>query len=312
VKQRTRGRGERGIGLALGSGGARGLAHIGVVTELAHHGIPIQAIAGTSSGALVGAMYAAGQIENFERHMRGFQWSDVLALFDPVWPRAGLISGARLLDTLAGPLGDWRIEDLPIPYAAVCVDLVTGEEVWIRSGRVIDAIRASVSVPGIFVPYCDGRRVLVDGALRNPVPVSALRALGCDVTVAVNLQARAVRELPQSPQTSGFSAVSEAIPERRRLWRRLRRSTSEEETLPNLMHILTASMSVIANELAHHRLAHERVDVRIEPDLRGMRAHEFQKASDAIEAGRHAARGVLAQIERTRRRSRFLQQVLGG
>jgi NTE family protein len=302
-----------GIGLALGGGGARGLAHVGVVNELAHQGIPIRAIAGTSSGALVGAMYAAGQIENFERRMRSFQWSDVIALFDPVWPRSGLISGNRILDTIAGPLGDWRIEDLPIPFAAVCVDLMTGEEVWIRSGRVIDAIRASISIPGIFIPRVEGKQVLVDGVLRNPVPVSTVRALGCDVTVAVNLQSRIVPELPSVAVTSRIAAPLPEPPQERRgrLWRRGRRgaNASAEEPMPNILEILTASMSVLSAELAQHRLARESADVRIEPDLGGIRTHEFHRAAEAIEAGRRAAIDALPGIERARRRRRLLRKL---
>jgi NTE family protein len=306
-------RGERSIGLALGAGGARGLAHVGVLNELAQQGIPIRAIAGTSSGALVGAMYAAGQIENFERRMRSFQWSDVLALFDPVWPRSGLIAGGRLLDLLASSLGDWRIEDLPIPFAAVSVDLVTGEEVWIRSGRVVDAIRASISIPGIFVPRSSGKQLLVDGALRNPVPVSALRALGCDIAIAVNLQSRAVPELAvRAPPGRGAPAAPEESEERRgRAWWRARRTASatEEDPLPNVLEILTASMSVLSYELAQHRLAREHVDIRIEPDLGGVRAYEFHRASDAIEAGRRAATEALPEIERLQRRRRLLRRL---
>jgi NTE family protein len=304
IRKARQPRNDRGIGLALGAGGARGLAHIGVLNELAHHGIPIRAIAGTSSGALVGAMFAAGQIENFERHMRSFQWSDVLALFDPVWPRSGLISGERILDTLAGSLGDWRIEDLPIPFAAVSVDLVTGEEVWIRSGRVIDAIRASISVPGIFVPRSEGKQLLVDGALRNPVPVSALRALGCDIAVAVNLQPRAVRELPGVSASNRVAApLPEGAERKGRLWRRPRRGAPDaQDAVPNLLEILTASMSVMSAELAEHRLAREPVDVRIEPDMNGVRAYEFHRASEAIESGRRATIDALPSIERARRR----------
>jgi NTE family protein len=136
----------RKVGLALGAGGARGIAHIGVLRALRNAGISVDAVVGTSVGALVGAVYAAGQLEAFERWVRGFDWSDVLRLFDPVWPRSGLISGSRALERLSGVLGDWQIEDLTIPFAAVAVDLITGEEVLIREGRVMDAIRASISL----------------------------------------------------------------------------------------------------------------------------------------------------------------------
>lgn len=305
----------RSVGLALGAGGARGLAHIGVLRGLAAAGIPVHAIVGTSSGALVGAVYAAGQLENFERQVRALEWPDVLAMFDPVWPRSGLMSGARALDRLAPGLGDWRIEDLAIPFAAVSVDLVTGEEILIRKGRVVDAIRASISIPGIFVPRRDGRRLLVDGALRNPVPASALAELGADVRIAVNLHHDPVREIAALPdgRRRGRKAiatrVSDAIDTRLARFRRRGRSRASangngDESVPNLFEILTASMSVLEYELAQHRLARDPVDVLIEPDVHGIRAFEFHKARQAIQAGLHAVDAHLPEIQRALRRRR--------
>jgi NTE family protein len=145
------------LGLALGAGGARGIAHAGVLFALADAGIPVDAIAGTSIGALVGALWATGQLEVFERGLRGLELSDLISYVDPVWPRAGLLSG-RSRDPLSGQLiGDWRIEDLPIPFAAVAVDLVTGEEIWIKSGRLLDAVRAASPCRGSSCPCARAR-----------------------------------------------------------------------------------------------------------------------------------------------------------
>jgi NTE family protein len=303
----------RTLGLALGAGGARGMAHVGVLKGLSEAGIRVDAIAGTSIGALVGAVYAAGQLENFEQRIRSLELADVVRLFDPVWPRSGLLSGGRAVEFLTGVLGTWRIEDLPIPFAAVSVDLVTGEEVLIRSGRVIDAVRASISIPGIFVPHRSGNRVLVDGALRNPVPVSALEELGADVRVAVNLHHVPVREISRpSRATAGGSRsrprirtrVSEAL-ERglSRLRRGSRTSSSpaeevEDEAAPNLLEILAASMSVLEYELARHRLRHDPVHVVIEPDVHGIRTFEFQKARQAIAAGLRDVAPHIPEIQR--------------
>jgi len=306
----------RSVGVALGAGGARGLAHIGVLQGLAREGVKIDAIVGTSSGALVGAIYAAGQLENFERQMRGFQWSDVLALFDPVWPRSGLMSGSRVVERLLSTLGDWKIEDLSIPFAAVAVDLVTGDEVLIRQGRVLDAVRASISIPGIFMPYVSGARVLVDGALRNPVPVSALTALGADVRVAVNLHQTPVRELPERTRRESWlrvsSRMSEVFEQRIARFRRRPRLADppdpEAEWLPNVFEILTASMSVLEYELAQHRLAREHVDVRIEPDVHGIRAFEFHKADSAIAAGLKASKGAGDAVRRAQRLPQWLRR----
>ncbi len=308
----------RRLGLALGAGGARGLAHVGVLQALAEAGVSIGAIAGTSSGALVGAVYAAGQLENFERRMREVRWNEVLSLFDPALPRSGLASATRALERIAPGLGDWRIEDLPIPFAAIAVDLVTGREIAIREGRLFDAIRASITVPGIFVPRISSGQLLVDGALRNPVPVSALADLGADVRVAVNLHHRPVRELSISRRSTTRrgalrARLSDMFEEG---VARLRGRTREEdsaddlmatEALPNLFEILTASMSVLEYELAQHRLARERVDVLIEPQLDGIRAYDFHKAARAIQAGRHAAEEATAAVERALRRPRMLR-----
>ena len=219
----------------------------------------------------------------------------MLRLFDPVWPRSGLISGTRGLDQLAGVMGDWKIEDLAIPFAAVSIDLITGEEILMREGRVLDAIRASISIPGIFVPHRMGRRLLVDGALRNPVPVSHLEEMGSDVRVAVNLHAQPVREIMRSKKarngsTPGtISAQLINLVDRRlaRFRRRGHRSraTDDGQVEPNLFEILTASMTVLGHELARHRLAREPVDVVIGPDVHSIRSFEFHKARKAIHAG---------------------------
>src|SRR5262245_30221747 len=309
----------RRLGIALGAGGARGLAHVGVLQTLSEAGISIGAIAGTSSGALVGAVYAAGQLENFERRMRDVRWNEVLSLFDPALPRSGLVSAARALERFAPGLGDWRIEDLPIPFTAIAVDLVTGREIAIRQGRLFDAIRASITVPGIFVPRLASGQLLVDGALRNPVPVSALAELGADVRVAVNLHHRPVRELSISRRRSSSrrSALTARLSDLfeegvARLRGKPRAEEPEEdlvesESLPNLFEILTASMSVLEYELAQHRLARERVDVLIEPALDGIRAYDFHKAARAIQAGRHAAEDATSAVQRALRRPRMLR-----
>ena len=177
----TRERGERKrLGLALGAGAARGLAHVGVLFGLAEAGIAVDAIAGTSMGALIGALYATGQLEVFERDLRDRELSDLWRYLDPVWPREGLLSGERATQYLRSLIGDWRIEDLPIPYAAVAVDLVSGEEVWIRSGKLLDAVRASISLPGIFVPVeetVESFEALANGEL-DEIPEQAFFNVG--------------------------------------------------------------------------------------------------------------------------------------
>jgi len=306
-RSRTR---RRSVGLALGAGGARGLAHIGVIKRLIRHEIPIDCVVGTSSGALVGAIYAAGQLENFEQQVRSYEWTDVLAMFDPVWPRSGILSGKRAMERLAASLTEWRIEDLAIPFAALAVDLVSGDEILIREGPVTDAIRASMSIPGIFVPQRQGKRLLVDGAVRNPVPVSALSEFDADVRVAVNLHHQPVREIIQTRRVGAArrptvaTRVGDAVESGLARFRKRGRRADQngDEAIPNLFEILTASTTLIEYELARHRLAIDPVDVVIEPDVHGIRAFEFHKARQAISAGEHAADESLEALRRQMRR----------
>jgi NTE family protein len=300
----------RKVGIALGAGGARGLAHVGVLQTLTANGIPIDAVVGTSIGAVVGAAFAAGQIEVFERKVRDLDWSQVARMFDPVWPRSGLLSGEGAAEWLASLVGDWRIEDLAVPFAAVAVDLVTGEEVVIREGRVIDAIRASFSIPGVFVPLSRSRRILVDGALRNPVPASVLPQLGADVRLAVNLHSKPVREIVRrTPRTrvrggGGVAArILDTLEDRVSRFRRRKPARGRahlEESIggPNLFEVLTASMTIMEHELARHRLALDPVDVLLSPSVSEIRSFEFHKARRAIHAGAHEVEAHLAEIQR--------------
>lgn len=317
----------RRIGIALGAGGARGLAHIGVLRTLGAAGLPLDGIVGTSIGALVGAAYAAGQLEALERTVRALDLPDVLRMFDPVWPRSGLLSGERAAEQLSSLLGDWRIEDLAIPFAAVAVDLVTGEEIVIREGRVADAIRASISIPGVFVPYSHASRQLVDGALRNPVPVSVLEQLGVDVRLAVNLHARPVREIPlrrRRTRIRGSGTVAGRVLDtlearigrfRRRRPRGPGGAAPEEAAGPNLFEILTASMTIVEHELARYRLALDAPDLVLTPDVHDVRSFEFHKARGAIQAGVRETEARLPEIRRVlarRRPSRRTGYAWGG
>jgi NTE family protein len=176
----------RKIGLALGSGSARGWSHIGVIRGLQEANIAIDIVCGSSIGALVGGAYAAGKLDEAEKLIRELASSDVLGFIEVPVPRSGLINSEKIADYLRERLGDPNIEDLPIPFAAVATDLTSGQEVWIRQGSLIEAIRASISMPGMFTPCFREGRLLVDGGLINPVPVSLCRSLGANTVIAVN------------------------------------------------------------------------------------------------------------------------------
>jgi NTE family protein len=174
------------IGLALGSGAARGWAHVGVIRGLLAAGVVPEVVVGASSGALVGAMYAAGRLDVFEAWGRALDWRQVIGYFDLTF-RGGVIKARRLLDQLAESLPVETIEALPRPFACVATDLYSGREVWLRHGPLLDSLRASFAVPGLVAPVCIDGRWLVDGAVTNPVPVSLCRALGADAVIAVDL-----------------------------------------------------------------------------------------------------------------------------
>jgi len=188
------------ISLVLGSGGARGYAHIGVIEELIAQGYDIRSIAGSSMGALVGGVHAAGKLDAFRDWARPLQRIDVLRMLDPAWTGGGLIKGDRLIDKLREMIGEQRIEDLPITYTAVAVDLLEQREVWFSRGSLFDAIRASIAIPSVLRPHQYQGRTLVDGGLLNPVPVTPTLRDPTDCTIAVDINSAA--ETPDGAMAS--------------------------------------------------------------------------------------------------------------
>jgi NTE family protein len=177
----------RSVSLVLGSGGARGLAHVGVIDWLLEHKFEIRSIAGSSIGALVGGVYAAGRLEEYRVWATAIGRLDVFSLLDFSWDRSGLVRGERVIEALRGVVGEHRIEDLPLRYTAVAVDLRRMREVWIQSGPLFDAIRASASMPLLLTPHARGENDLVDGGVLDPVPIAPTFSDDTDLTIAVNL-----------------------------------------------------------------------------------------------------------------------------
>src|SRR5687768_823542 len=174
------------IGLALGSGGARGWAHIGAIRALEERGIKPDLVCGTSIGALVGAAYASGELDRLEKWVSGLAWTTVVRLMDLTW-RGGLIRGQRLFTLFRTMFEERDIDALPIPFGAIATELYSGRELWLRHGNLMDAVRASCAMPGLFTPVVRDNVVVVDGGLVNPVPVSMCRALGAELVIAVDL-----------------------------------------------------------------------------------------------------------------------------
>jgi NTE family protein len=306
------------IGVALSSGGAAGLAHVGVLDELVHAGIEIHCVAGSSAGAMVGAAFAAGRLDEFRERVLARAGRRRLALFDPVWPRSGLLGGRRAV-ALLGSGASASIEDLPIRYAAVATDLDSGRRVAQCSGAVGDAIRASIAIPGVFAPVCRGGRLLVDGALSDPVPVGAVRELGATFVIASSVIGSAETALttrcfaaPSPPlhrriaRFLGYGAPTAVAPDKP--------SDDAGDEMPvaersdGLAMILCKASNVVQTTIAAARLRDEPPDFLVAPPVYDIGVFEIVRAADAIEAGRAAARAalpeLLAAIEHARARSR--------
>jgi len=261
------------VSLVLGSGGARGLAHIGVIQWLIENGYGIRSIAGSSMGALVGGIYAAGKLKVYADWVRTLERLDVLRLLDPSFGRAGLFKGDRLIAVLRKLIGDCAIEELPLSYTAVATDLESGREVWLRDGRLFDAIRASIAVPLIFTPFEHRGRRLFDGSLVNPIPVDATLEDATDVTVAVDLSARS---------EAALSVAASVPPPGGTLYRQ------------GILDVAFASMDTMQNTITRLKAAACSPDVTIGIPRNACGFHEFWRAAEMIALGRERAARAFA------------------
>ena len=296
------------LGLALGGGAARGWAHIGVLRAMDEAGIRPDIIAGTSIGAVVGGCYAAGRFEDISEFALELTPARVLALLD-VHVGSGLISGDRLGRRLTESLSGWSIEKLPLRFAAIATEFSTGHEIWLTRGNLTEAIRASYALPGIFDPRRVGGRWLMDGALVNPVPVTAARALGAEVVIAVNLSGAGygrgtviqdfggesepipiVDALPAASELGFLSPVRQAASRMRDLFRR-RRGT------PGFAQVMIDAFNITQDRITRARLAGDPPDILASPQLANIGLFDFHRAAEAISAGREALQRVLPHLQ---------------
>jgi NTE family protein len=294
------------IGLALGSGGARGAAHTGVLKVLEREGIRPTVVAGSSIGSLIGAAYVAGKpTADMEKEWLAVGVSKVLRGFMPTFPSAGLSSGHELRKLLQGLFGDVAIEDLPMPFAAVACDIDTGEPVVLTTGPLVDAVLASTAIPGIFFPVRRESRILVDGGMVDPVPVSVCRALGADIVIAVDITARPVPTTPGSRNVwnrighhvhDGLSQQT-WMPASLTEWLDAAFRERPERPLPGLYSILNQSISILLQEIVRQRLAHDPPEVLIRPEL-SLTILGFRQAKEGILAGERAAEAVLPRLRK--------------
>jgi NTE family protein len=288
-----------GIALALGGGAARGWAHIGVLRALDEAGVKIDMIAGTSIGALVGGCYLAGKLDELEDFARSLTKRRIFGLLDINLGGGGLFGGMKLNARLQEHLASVTFADLPKPLVCVASEIRTGHEIWLSSGSLITAMRASYALPGVFEPVVCNKRVLVDGALVNPVPVSVCRAHEQRLVVAVNLHYDLFGRAAVIKHTADVPAMDEmeAQPAAKLV---VDRGASEREARLGIMGVMVEAFNIIQDRISRARLAGDPPDMSILPKLGHIGLSEFHRADEAIKLGYEAARAQLNDIERLR------------
>jgi len=276
------------VGLALGSGSARGWAHIGVIRTLLDAGIKPDVLCGCSIGALVGAAYADGDLDDLERWASGLAWKDVVGLMD-VGFAGGLIKGDKLISFFERHFVDKDFSALPLPFACVATDLASGREIWLKEGSVAAAVRASIALPGLFAPVNRDGRLLVDGGLVNPVPVSLCRALGADIVIAVDLGSdlvgSALRRTADDEPESWTGRMLAGL------------GLKRDNDLPSLAAVLSTSINIMQVRIARSRMAGEPADALIAPRLGHLGLMDYHRAPEAIAEGAAAVKRMLPAIE---------------
>ena len=291
------------IGLALGGGAARGFAHIGVIRTLAAHGINPNVIVGTSIGAVVGACFAQNQLDKFAEWSLRLTRRGILGYLDISLTGGGLIGGGRLATLLEETFGDTLIEQLPLRFATIATEVGTGHEIWLTRGRLVEALRASYALPGIFPPVWLGGRWLVDGALVNPVPVSAARVLGARLVIAVNLNSDILgRGATVTDHGTDATQLSEPAADQPGSARSvgaehaLKRQFFSRAKRPGLPTVMVDAFNIMQDRITRARLAGDPPDITISPRLGGLGWFDFHRAPEAIELGARAAERTLEQI----------------
>ncbi|CAJ1494847.1 patatin-like phospholipase family protein [[Mycobacterium] kokjensenii] len=289
------------VALVLGSGGARGYAHIGVIAELRERGYDVVGISGSSMGALVGGLQAAGRLDDFAEWAKSLTQGAVLRLLDPSFTAAGVFRAEKILDVVRDMLGDIAIEDLPMPYTAVATDLIAGRSVWLQRGRVDTAIRASIAIPGVIAPHVVDGRLLADGGILDPLPMAPLSAVNADLTVAVSLNGGG----PAAGGPTTEDADRGVSPGRlNRMLRGTWFSGADSDTgeggepepeVPKLgsFEVMNRTIDIAQAALARHQLASHPPDLLIEVPRSSCRSLDFHRAAELVEVGRELAAQAL-------------------
>jgi NTE family protein len=288
------------VGVALGSGASRGLAHIGVMRALEEQGLQVSVVAGTSMGAFIGSVYAAGNLQRLGADFLGFDWRNVAGLLDPVFPRSGLIDGQKVATFLSDYTARRKIEDLPIKFCAVATDLLSGAEAILDSGDVTEAVRASIAVPGLLTPVRWNERILLDGGLVNPVPVSVVRAMGADIVIGVDvsidvIESRLARihETATARYTASAARLHEVLCAMNNPAAKQLDAWVHRAPMPGIVDVLMSAIYVMQAKIAKANLERHPPDLLIRPSLGSIRFMDFDRAGEIIELGYQAAKSAL-------------------
>ncbi len=288
------------IGIALGSGAARGWAHIGILRALEQQGIQPDIVAGSSVGALVGAAYASGHLDQLEQWVLKLDSSRILSFLDISWTGAGLIQGDKLFAYFEQTLQSVNIEDLPKHFAAVATELSTGREIWFREGSLSKALRASIALPGLFTPALLDTRYYIDGGLVNPVPVSLCRAMGAEIVIAVNLNGNLAGRHLKKPLPADTHSGEPGSQYKSDFWNqalaRVGQSINRNTGLtgmfrprrksPGMFEVIASAINIMQDRITRSRMAGEPPDIVLSPRLAHLGLMDFDKAAAAFKEGR--------------------------
>ncbi len=307
--------GRRKVGIALGSGSSRGFAHIGILRVFEDENIPVDYIAGTSIGAYIGAIYSAGAIKEFEEFVLSLDWKKLFRYYDLRISKSGIFSGKKIMELLEMVLDGKSFEDLNIPFSCVAVDINKAKEVVFKSGDILMAIRASLSMPGVFTPVEYDGMLLVDGGIMNPVPVDIVKSMGADVVIAVDLSGIFLEDNPLFLDFDGEVSLGLS----RRYKRKEKKKDEQNQKLSNklrdwvirlidkngkvpakpfIVDIVLAGIDIMISEITKLKLSIYKPDVIISPNLTDMRFIDFYRAKEAIEEGKKIAYKLLPRIKK--------------
>lgn len=295
------------IGLALGGGVARGWTHIGALRALTRAGFTPDIVCGTSIGAVVGGFYLAGHLDELEEWARSLSKRRMISYLDVITRGSGLFAGKKLEKLMRDYLGDITIEDLDRKFASVATEMATGHEIWIQSGSLVDAIRASYALPAVFPPFKHNNRWLIDGALVNPVPVSVCRALGARLVIGITLNSDAFgkssvqttdefAEMDFNSSDNNSKSTNRSMSAQRLMMRQI---FGTGQKSPGIGTVMLSSLNIIMDRLARSRMAGDPPDVLVTPRIGHISLLEFDKADEMIKLGESAVERILPQLDET-------------